>query len=329
MTRRWVAAVVALAMAMPAVSAPCAAEGYTEVYGGRQFTVVMQRTITEEEFQELAQMQQRQAGERLARGESPLNTSGETGSALNRFYNNADLFIRGFQDVWVATDVGPLESMANLNDAGKRYDFWAQQGIYDNYTQQERAYLNQVVIPAVGVTKAAMGTAGVGLLVGGLAALCGIAFWPAFLAAGAVLAGATAYKAWRMKRANADLASVQSSLFGATAVVGLAGVPVAGGALPLGPGFGSGRVAGLWRAVASKGARGVLSRAGAAVAWPAAEVVAGGGLALSGAYGTLAVINAANIPEPGGTTDQGPKLEKPKTRSENAMEFRIDYALTR
>ena len=56
-------------------------------------------------------------------------------------------------------------------------------------------------------------------------------------------------------------------------------------------------------------------------------MLVGGGLALSGAYGTLAVINAANIPELAASTSGG--LGSAATGESNAVEFRIDYALTR
>jgi hypothetical protein len=114
---------------------------------------------------------------------------------------NRDLFIRGFRDVWHAVNesTGILgKGMANLSDPQKLYEFWKEKGIYDKYTPGERAFLNQVVMPAVAVAQ--WGLVGLGgavtgaSIVSAVTALLGITLGPlGFLAAGVVGTVAAVY----------------------------------------------------------------------------------------------------------------------------------------
>ncbi|MEW5935158.1 MAG: hypothetical protein AB1816_16395, partial [Bacillota bacterium] len=112
---------------------------------------------------------------------------------------NRDLFMRGFRDVWRAVNESAdlfEKGMGNLNDVQRLYEFWKEKGIYDKYNAGERAFLNQVVMPAVAAAQWAL--TGLGGAVTGAGALAGIALLlgatvgPALLAAGAgLLAGIT------------------------------------------------------------------------------------------------------------------------------------------
>jgi hypothetical protein len=108
---------------------------------------------------------------------------------------NWSLFIRGFRDIWHAVNESANfigKGMANLNDPQKLYEFWKEKGIYDKYTPGERAFLNQVVMPAVAAAQWTLGGLAGGLTgVGaafGLATLLGLSLGPVVLAlSGAVL----------------------------------------------------------------------------------------------------------------------------------------------
>ena len=85
---------------------------------------------------------------------------------------NWSLFIRGFRDIWHAVNESANflgKGMANLNDPQKLYEFWKEKGIYDKYTPGERAFLNQVVMPAVAVAQWSLTLLGGGVTALGLA----------------------------------------------------------------------------------------------------------------------------------------------------------------
>jgi len=109
---------------------------------------------------------------------------------------NRDLFIRGFRDIWHAVNESADffgKGMANLNDPQKLYEFWKEKGIYDKYTPGERAFLNQVVMPAVAAAQWTLGGLAGGLTGAGaafgLAALLGLSLGPAALAVGGAVLG--------------------------------------------------------------------------------------------------------------------------------------------
>ncbi|MBC7239800.1 MAG: hypothetical protein H5T71_06845, partial [Chloroflexi bacterium] len=105
----------------------------------------------------------------------------------------------GFSDVWAAANESAdllNNGMVNLNDPAARYEFWKSKGIYDKYNAGERAFLNQVVMPAVAVAQWALGglagsLTGVGVAFG-LASLLGLALGPGVLIAGGIALGLTA-----------------------------------------------------------------------------------------------------------------------------------------
>ncbi len=137
---------------------------------------------------------------------------------------NWDLFKRGFMDVWHAVNESAdfyKKGMANANDPEKRYDFWKSKGIYDKYNAGERAFLNQVVMPAVavaqwtvtglggvgsGVTAAAGLALGVAVLTGGAGlALAGVIFGAGALAGALLAVAETHYKGNRVHEAGGDI----------------------------------------------------------------------------------------------------------------------------
>ncbi|MEW5932321.1 MAG: hypothetical protein AB1816_01860, partial [Bacillota bacterium] len=111
---------------------------------------------------------------------------------------NPQLFIRGFRDIYGAVNKSAdflNVGMSNLNDTRKLYEFWKEKGIYDKYNAGERAFLNQVVMPAVAVaqwTLTELGSLGTGLLGGGavaafigvIALACGAPLMPVLLGVG-------------------------------------------------------------------------------------------------------------------------------------------------
>ncbi|MFZ5768613.1 MAG: hypothetical protein ACOY3F_07950 [Bacillota bacterium] len=150
---------------------------------------------------------------------------------------NRDLFIRGFRDVFNAVNESANfinRGMANLNGPQQLYEFWKEKGIYDKYTPGERAFLNQVVMPAVAVTQwvlTGLGSMGTGFLggagiaaLGGLVALaCGAALGPVLLAVGigaalgAVGGGVLGVllshlKGTRVREAGGDVNSLQANI---------------------------------------------------------------------------------------------------------------------
>jgi hypothetical protein len=125
--------------------------------------------------------------------------------------SNFRLFWKGFQDIERALATGLRGGMENLSDPVKLYEFWKAQGIYDKYDKKERAFLNQVVFPAVLVWQHVKMDLGVFGLVGLAAAmLIPGPWWIPILAGGLGIAAAELLTAAKKKAVRFEGGDVQA-----------------------------------------------------------------------------------------------------------------------
>jgi hypothetical protein len=65
-----------------------------------------------------------------------------------RGWNESALAYRAFRDLCRIVGANG-QRLSNLVDEADRYEFWKTQGVYENYTARERAFLNKAVLPGI------------------------------------------------------------------------------------------------------------------------------------------------------------------------------------
>lgn len=132
----------------------------------------------------------------------------ETGSLVNRFFNDAKMLVQGVNDILEATGGGIFgEGMKNLNSAEDRYRFWKEKGIYEKYSPREIVLLNKIAFPVAVILQSLKAAGGLSLASYALAAAVGASFWPVLAVGAGAYIAFTAYKAWQVKKKGADIAA--------------------------------------------------------------------------------------------------------------------------
>ncbi len=69
-------------------------------------------------------------------------------NVVGRGWNESEIACRGIEDLSRILERNS-ERLSSLDSESERYEFWNTQGVYENYTPRERAFLNNAVLPGV------------------------------------------------------------------------------------------------------------------------------------------------------------------------------------